>query len=163
MVRDLEGLLPDWVSVVHTHKRSKNMDYQMPDPIDALLSCIPRCASLDEDDSSTRQRGVIESNRVKLVQYIHDITLLFPHMKEKMVFSVDDCDIIKNEVTTSGKMDKFLDILLTKGPRAIGIFHEALHPQYPHVFDYLSRLFTNAGVELPPDRRLRGKPGVNAH
>eukprot|EP00731_Ephydatia_muelleri_P005642 Em0002g1818a len=131
------------------------MDYQMPDPIDALLSCIPRCASLDEDDSSTRQRGVIESNRVKLVQYIHDITLLFPHMKEKMVFSVDDCDIIKNEVTTSGKMDKFLDILLTKGPRAIGIFHEALHTQYPHVFDYLSRLFTNAGVELPPDRRLR--------
>lgn len=128
-------------------------NYSASDPIDSLLSNIPPC--MEEDDSAMRQREVIESNRVKLVQYIHDITLLFPYMKEKTVFSVDDCDIIKNEVTTSGKVDKFLDILLTKGPKAIGVFHEALHPQYPHVFDYLTRLLTNAGVELPPDRRLR--------
>lgn len=130
-------------------------DYYTPDPIDLVLSSVPPCT--DEDEATARQRDVIESNRVKLVQYVHDITLLFPHMKEKMVFSVDDCDIIKNEVTTSGKVDKFLDILLTKGPRAIGIFHAALRPQYPHLFDYLSRLFTSAGIELPPDRRLTGK------
>ena len=129
-------------------------DFYTPDPIDALLSSIPPC--LDENDSAARQQEVIEKNRVKLVQYIHDITLLFPHMKEKRVFSTDDCDIIKHEITASGKVDKFLDILLTKGPCAIGIFHEALRPQYPHLFDLFSHLFTKAGIALPPDRMLRG-------
>ena len=53
-------------------------------------------------------------------------------------------------------MDKFIDIVLTRGPDAIGIFHEALSKDYPFVFDMLTRLFTSANIELPPGRQLRG-------
>ena len=54
-------------------------------------------------------------------------------------------------------MDKFVDIVLTKGPKAIGVFHEALKKPYPYVFDMLTRLFTAAGVELPESRKINGK------
>ena len=54
------------------------------------------------------------------------------------------------------KVDKFIDILLTKGPKAMGYFHTALETEYPALFEVLSRLFVNAGVNLPPERQLRG-------
>ena len=50
-------------------------------------------------------------------------------------------------------MDKFIDVLFTKGPRAIGVFHESLAKTYPSVFDYLTRLFTSANIDLPDTRR----------
>lgn len=51
------------------------------------------------------------------------------------------------------KVDKFIDVLLTKGPKGIGVFHEALGKTYPGLFDYLTRLFTSKGIDLPESRR----------
>lgn len=123
-------------------------------------------------DVEEKEREVIHSNRVKLTDYIHDPTVLFPYMKESDVFSVFDCEIIKGinyvlyhslfhfivlmilgEAVPHNKVDKFIDVLLTKGPRAIGVFHEALGKTYPGLFDYLTRLFTSKGVDLPESRR----------
>ncbi len=47
------------------------------------------------NDMEEKEREVVHSNRVKLTDYIHDPTVLFPYMKESDVFSVFDCDIIK--------------------------------------------------------------------
>ena len=117
---------------------------------------ILRSLGEDLDEESKKERDIITSNRVKLTEYIHDVTLLFPYMKEKGVFTVGDCDLVRVEPTGTLKVDKFVDIFLTKGPKAIGVFHEALDAHFPAVFDYLAWLFTNAGVQLPPSRQLRG-------
>ena len=112
--------------------------------------------SSTEDETPRKEREIIQSNRVKLTEYIHDVTLLFPFMKERTIFTVDDCDLVRSEQTGTLKVDKFLDILLTKGPKAIGVFHEALDVPYAALFDYLVHLFINAGVQLPPSRQPRG-------
>ena len=125
-----------------------------------ILRSLPNLVLAEEDESSRKERSVLQSNRVKLTEYIHDVTVLFPFMKEKLVFTIDDCDLVGAERTSRLKVDKFVDILLTKGPRAIGLFHEALDRCYPAVFDYLARLFTNEGVQLPPSRQLKGMGGA---
>ena len=119
-----------------------------------ILRSLPLSEELEGE--AKKERDIITSNRVKLTEYIHDVTLLFPYMKEKGVFRIDDCDIVRAEPTSTLKVDKFVDIFLTKGPKAIGVFHEALDAHYPAVFDYLAWLFTHAGVQLPPSRQLRG-------
>lgn len=42
-----------------------------------------------------KEREIMNTNRVKLTDYIHDATVLFPHMKQHGIFSVYDCDVIK--------------------------------------------------------------------
>ena len=65
--------------------------------------------------SAVKEREVIESNRVKLTSYIHDVTNLFPVLRQNGLFNRDDVEIISSHVTTTAKVDKFLDVLLTKG------------------------------------------------
>jgi hypothetical protein len=76
-------------------------------------------------------------------------------MKQHGIFSVYDCDVIKGETVAHNRMDKFIDVLFTKGPKAIGVFHESLAKTYPGVFDYLTRLFTSADIDLSESRRMR--------
>ena len=59
------------------------------------------------------------------------------------------------ETVAHNRVDKFIDVLLTKGPKAIGIFHESLGKTYPGVFDYLTRLFASTGIDLPETRRSK--------
>ena len=110
----------------------------------------------DDDDLSPDQRkeiDIIKKNRVKLTEYIHDVTALFPFMKERDLFTLSDCELVKNETTSSLRVDRFIDILLTKGPRAVGVFHEALSHHCTHLFNYLCNLFMEAGIELPLERQ----------
>ena len=65
--------------------------------------------------AAKKEREVIESNRVKLANYIHDVTTLFPLLRQEGIFSRDDVDIIEAPVTTTAKVDMFLDVLLRKG------------------------------------------------
>ena len=65
--------------------------------------------------------------------------------------------IILGEPVARDRVDKFIDILLTRDPRAIGVFHEALGNTYPGLFDYFTRLFTSKGIDLPEARRQRSK------
>ena len=110
----------------------------------------------DDDDLSPDQRKeteIIKKNRVKLTEYIHDVAALFPFMKEREVFTKSDCELVKNETTSSARVDRFIDILLTKGPRAVGVFHESLSHHCTHLFNYLCNLFMEAGIELPQERQ----------
>ena len=115
-----------------------------------MLQWVP---SFEESEMERKEKEVLENHRVKLTEYIHDAAALFPYMKEKRVFTVDDCDIIQHGPTARQRVDKCIDILFTKGPSAIGVFHEALARSYPRVFDFLTRLFTMEGVDLPESRR----------
>ena len=81
------------------------------------------------------------------------MTALFPFMKERDLFTLSDCELVKNETTSSLRVDRFIDILLTKGPRAVGVFHEALSHHCTHLFNYLCNLFMEAGIELPLERQ----------
>lgn len=65
------------------------------------------------------------------------------------------------ESVAHNRMDKFIDVLFTKGPKAIGVFHESLAKTYPGVFDYLTRLFTSANIDLPDTRRSNTYPGLH--
>ena len=73
----------------------------------------------DDDEEllvdSWQRRDIIESNRVKLTSYIHDITTLFPLLRQEGIFTRDDVEIIEAPVTTTAKVDKCLDVLLRKG------------------------------------------------
>ena len=120
----------------------------MPAPFSSLSS--------DDDDLSPDQRkeiDIIKKNRVKLTEYIHDVAALFPFMKQRDVFTLSDCELVKNETTSSLRVDRFIDILLTKGPRAVGVFHESLSYHCTHLFNYLCNLFMEAGIELPQERQ----------
>ncbi|XP_064407637.1 uncharacterized protein LOC135352372 isoform X2 [Halichondria panicea] len=110
------------------------------------------------DEEKKKEREVLQQNRARLTEYVHDCTVLFPYMREKNVFNPSDCDKINHEITGIMKMNTFIDIVLTKRPQAIGVFHESLNKHYPAVFDVLSGLFTNAGVSLPNTRQKKERP-----
>lgn len=119
------------------------------------LSGIDFSSLPDEfDENSRKETEVLNTNRVKLTEYVHDCTVLHPYMKEKRVFNVADCQVIQHQVTGAQRMDTFVDIVLTKGPKAIGVFHESLKKPYPYVFDILARLFTAAGLQLSENRQI---------
>ena len=48
--------------------------------------------------TAVKEKEILHSHRVKLTDYIHDVTMLFPYMKEKKIFSVYDCDVIKGAI-----------------------------------------------------------------
>ena len=83
----------------------------------------------DDDDeellggtAAKKEREIIESNRVKLANYIHDVTTLFPLLRQEGIFNRDDVEIIGAHVTTTAKVDKCLDVLLRKGePGQLGL------------------------------------------
>ena len=70
----------------------------------------PEVTGSDDDDDLTaehrKEADVVLRNRVKLTEYIHDPTVLFPYMKEKYIFSVNDCEIIRKEQTPSNQVRK---------------------------------------------------------
>ncbi|XP_019857159.1 PREDICTED: uncharacterized protein LOC105314219 isoform X1 [Amphimedon queenslandica] len=128
------------------------------DQFTSIISTMPQFIEDEpypENSLERKEREIIHTNRVKLTDYIHDATVLFPHMKQHGIFSVFDCDVIKGETVAHNRVDKFIDVLLTKGPKAIGVFHESLGKTYPGVFDYLTRLFASTGIDLPETRRMR--------
>lgn len=51
----------------------------------------------NENSTEKKEKEIIHSNRVKLTDYVHDVTILFPYMKQRGVFNVYDCDVIKGE------------------------------------------------------------------
>ena len=67
--------------------------------------------------AAKKERDIIESNRVKLANYIHDVTTLFPLLRQEGIFTRDDVEIIEAPVTTTAKVDKCLDVLLRKGKK----------------------------------------------
>lgn len=55
-------------------------------------------SSESENSIEKKEREIIHTNRVKLTDYIHDATVLFPYMKQHGIFNVYDCDVIKGTI-----------------------------------------------------------------
>lgn len=79
-------------------------------------------------------------------------SLSLPHLSHSISHSLS---LSAGETVAHNRVDKFIDVLLTKGPKAIGVFHESLGKTYPGVFDYLTRLFASTGIDLPETRRSK--------
>lgn len=77
-----------------------------------------------EDTTAVKEKDIIHSNRVKLTDYIHDSTVLFPYMKQHGVFSVYDCDVIKG--TSNVKYD-IINLLQLECPLYLYSCKEAKH------------------------------------
>ena len=89
---------------------------------------------------------------------VHSLTLSLSYLFSLLILSLSlSLPLSKGETVAHNRVDKFIDVLLTKGPKAIGIFHESLGKTYPGVFDYLTRLFASAGIDLPETRRSKKK------
>ena len=71
------------------------------DQFTSIISTMPQFIEDEpypENSLERKEREIIHTNRVKLTDYIHDATVLFPHMKQHGIFSVYDCDVIKGIV-----------------------------------------------------------------
>lgn len=77
-----------------------NNDGSLPqDKFDEVIHTLPRFLQVQYPDETieAKEREIIHTNRVKLTDYIHDATVLFPYLKQHGIFSVFDCDVIKGE------------------------------------------------------------------
>ena len=92
--------------------------------------------------------GIIKDSRSKLTRLITDVTVLFPFLKEKVVLSQDDCDRICLQQLSSLKTDAFIDIVITRGPKGLAYFYEALKEHYNHVYLTLKHIFELKGIEI---------------
>ena len=91
---------------------------------------------------------VIKDARSKLTRLITDVTVLFPFLKEKVILTEDDCDVIEQQRLRSLKTDKFIDIVITRGPKGIAYFCESLKEHYNHVYLSLKNIFELRGIEV---------------
>ena len=91
---------------------------------------------------------IIKDSRSKLTRLITDVTVLFPFLKEKVVLSQDDCDRICLQQLSSLKTDAFIDILITRGPKGVAYFYEALKEHYNHIYLTLKHIFELKGIEI---------------
>lgn len=88
------------------------------------------------------------------IPWLHLLQLVTVLIPEALTMTVlcfsysDDCSVLCY----------VLLLVLCVGPRAIGVFHEALNATHHlHLFNYLAQLFTQAGIQLPPSRQMKGE------
>lgn len=133
----MHSIAASWISSLFGH--TPTVDLDLPRPSWNIISqcrknmAAPTCngdigaaigsmlsGDRDLEDSlwghdALKEKEIIEKQRVQLTTYINDVTILFPYMQEANLFNRDDKEIINAPVTTTAKVDKFLDVMLTKG------------------------------------------------
>ena len=100
------------------------------------------------EDIADRAIQVIKDARSKLTRLITDVSVLFPFLKEKVILTEDDCDAIDQQRLRSLKTDKFIDIVVTRGPKGVAYFVESLKEHYNHVYLSLKNIFELRGIEI---------------
>lgn len=85
---------------------------------------------------SEAHHNILTANRVEIVEdlLVDDVLNL---LQSKMVFDLEDVEIIKAESTTRRSTEKLLDLLGTKSDAAFYHFKEALDGPYPHLAELL--------------------------
>uniref|UniRef100_X2B813 CARD domain-containing protein n=1 Tax=Capitella teleta TaxID=283909 RepID=X2B813_CAPTE len=73
----------------------------------------------------------MRQNLVKLTADL-DPKDIYDQLIEGDVFTFEDKERIDHEVTRADKARELISVLLRKGPRAFGVFRDALKPKYPH-------------------------------
>ncbi|KAJ7373730.1 wD repeat domain [Desmophyllum pertusum] len=79
---------------------------------------------------------ILTVNRVEIVEdLLVDDVLNF--LQSKMVFDIDDSELIRAERTSRRQAEKLLDLLETKSDAAFYYFRESLEEPYPHLVELL--------------------------
>ncbi|ELT89819.1 hypothetical protein CAPTEDRAFT_78894, partial [Capitella teleta] len=73
----------------------------------------------------------LRQNLVKLTADL-DPKDIYDQLIEGGVFTFEDKERIDLEVTRAEKARELISVLCRKGPRAFGVFRDALKPKYPH-------------------------------
>ena len=85
---------------------------------------------------SAEHRDLLTVNRVEIVEdLLVDDVLNF--LRSKMVFDLEDTELIKAEKTSRRQAGKFLDLLDKKSEAAFYLFRESLEEPYPHLQELL--------------------------
>lgn len=73
-----------------------------------------------------KHRELLQAKRLYLVEHLEITDLFLHYLEAKGLLLRDHVEYILNEVTTSGKVRQFLEILIRRGPQGIPLFLEAL-------------------------------------
>ncbi|ELU10658.1 hypothetical protein CAPTEDRAFT_200994 [Capitella teleta] len=83
------------------------------------------------------QKELLRQNLVKLTADLDPIDI-YDQLIEGDVFTFEDKERIDHEVTRADKARELISVLCRKGPRAFGVFRDALKPKYPYLYALLS-------------------------
>lgn len=85
---------------------------------------------------SEEHKDILNTSRVEIVEdLLVDDVLNF--LRSKMVFDLDDTELIRAEKTSRRQAEKLLDLLETKSDAAFYNFCESLEEPYPHLVELL--------------------------
>ncbi|ELT89813.1 hypothetical protein CAPTEDRAFT_78897, partial [Capitella teleta] len=73
----------------------------------------------------------LRQNLVKLTADLEPIDI-YDQLIKGGVFTFEDKERIDREFTRADKARELISVLCRKGPRAFGVFRDALKPKYPH-------------------------------
>ena len=94
---------------------------------------------------SEEHKGLLTVNRVEIVEdLLVDDVLNF--LRSKMVFDLEDTELIRAEKTSRRQADKLLDLLETKSDAAFYYFRESLEEPYPHLVELLQDILRKPRV-----------------
>ncbi|XP_047143266.1 caspase recruitment domain-containing protein 11 isoform X1 [Hydra vulgaris] len=85
-------------------------------------------------------RNLLEKNRVEVIKCLNlDRQFLFSYLRSHSVLDDEDCEIILNAgASRQQKCSKFLDVLSTRGPRAIEYFIQALEIDHEYLYEVIT-------------------------
>ena len=85
---------------------------------------------------SEEHKDILNTSRVEIVEdLLVDDVLNF--LRSKMVFDLEDTELIRAEKTSRRQAEKLLDLLETKSDAAFYNFRESLEEPYPHLVELL--------------------------
>ena len=85
---------------------------------------------------SEEHKDILNTSRVEIVEdLLVDDVLNF--LRSKMVFDLEDTELIRAEKTSRRQAEKLLDLLETKSDAAFYDFRESLEEPYPHLVELL--------------------------
>lgn len=85
---------------------------------------------------SEEHKDILNTSRVEIVEdLLVDDVLNF--LRSKMVFDLDDTELIRAEKTSRRQAEKLLDLLETKSDAAFYDFRESIEESYPHLVELL--------------------------
>ena len=105
---------------------------------------------------TTEHKEILTSSRVEIVtDLLVDDVLNF--LRSKMVFDLDDAELIRAEKTSKRQAEKLLDLLEKKSDAAFYYFRESLSEPYPHLLELLQETRRPKAVSDVRDINARGK------
>ena len=132
----------------HNPTNSMNSGLEYNGSFERTKTIITKDRKDKVEEIADRAIQVIKDARSKLTRLITDVSVLFPFLKEKVILTEDDCDVIDQQRLRSLKTDKFIDIIVTRGPKGVAYFFESLKEHYNHVYLSLRNIFELRGIEI---------------